>query len=80
MLGVELETSVFLLRLRSGQRLMVAPVDNRKAYGFRVVDGRIAATRTADVFSEQMGVATASSNHRGREATIVAENRRIITP
>ena len=51
---------------RRGQRLVEAPGDNRKVYGFGLVDwrdgwfdGRVAAGRTTEVFCEQVRAAVA---------------------
>src|SRR5437588_10494426 len=70
-------TSVWSRKGRRGQRLIQAPGDNRKVYGFGLVDwrdgwfdGRIATGRTADVFCDQVRAAVA----RGRVAMIVADN------
>jgi len=64
-----------------GQRLVEAPGDNRKVYGFGLVDwrdgwfdGRIAEGRTADVFCEQVRAAVARSQLRGRAAIVIADN------
>ena len=61
-------TRVWSLKGRRGQRLVEAPGDNRKAYGFGLVDwrdgwfdGRIAPGRTSDVFCEQVRAAVARS-------------------
>ncbi len=66
---------------RRGQRLVEAPGDNRKVYGFGLVDwrdgwfdGRVAPGRTADVFCEQVRVAVARSKQRGRVAMVIADN------
>ena len=55
-----------------------APGDNRKVYGFGLVDwcdgwfdGRIAPGRTSDVFCEQVRAAVARSTVRGRVAIII---------
>ncbi len=52
-------TRVWCLKGRRGQRLVEAPGDNRKVYGFGLLDwrdgwfdGRVAPGRTADVFCE----------------------------
>ena len=57
-------TRVWCLKGRRGQRLVEAPGDNRKVYGFGLVDwrdgwfdGRVAPGRTADVFCEQVRAA-----------------------
>jgi transposase len=74
-------TRLWSLKGRRGQRLIEAPGDNRKAYGFGLVDwrdgwfdGRIATGRTADVFCEQVRAAVARSTARGRVAIIIADN------
>ena len=74
-------TRVWSLKGRRGQRLVEAPGDNRKVYGFGLVDwrdgwfdGRIAAGRTADVFCEQIRAAVARSTSRGRVAIIIVDN------
>lgn len=74
-------TRVWSLKGRRGQRLVEAPGDNRKVYGFGLVDwrdgwfdGRIATGRTADVFCEQVRAAVARSKARGRVAIIIADN------
>jgi transposase len=61
--------------------LIEAPGDNRKVYGFGLVDwrdewfdGRIATGRTADVFCQQVRAAVARSKARGRVAIIIADN------
>jgi transposase len=66
---------------RRGQRLIQAPGDNRKVYGFGLVDwrdgwfdGRVAPGRTAEVFCEQVQAAVARSQLRGRVALIIADN------
>src|SRR6266852_5138502 len=74
-------TRVWCLKGRRGQRLVEAPGDNRKVYGFGLVDwrdgwfdGRIAPGRTADVFCEQVRAAVARSKERGRIAIIITDN------
>lgn len=74
-------TRVWCLKGRRGQRLVEAPGDNRKVYGFGLVDwrdgwfdGRIAPGRTADVFCEQVRAAVARSKLRGRVAIVIADN------
>ena len=74
-------TRVWSLKGRRGQRLIEAPGDNRKVYGFGLVDwrdgwfdGRIATGRTATVFCEQVRAAVARSKARGRVAIIIADN------
>ncbi|HEX4205314.1 MAG TPA: transposase [Ktedonobacteraceae bacterium] len=72
---------------RRGQRLVEAPGDNRKVYGFGLVDwrdgwfdGRVAPGRTADVFCEQVRAAVTRSKQRGRVAIVIADNLRTHTP
>jgi DDE superfamily endonuclease len=79
-------TRVWSLKGRRGQRLVEAPGDNRKVYGFGLLDwrdgwfdGRIAAGRTADVFCEQVRAAVARSKRRGRVAIVIADNLKIHT-
>src|SRR5260370_20582760 len=74
-------TRVWSPKGRRGQRLVEAPGDNRKVYGFGLVDwrdgwfdGRIATGRTADVFCEQVRAAVARSKARGRVAIIIEDN------
>ena len=80
-------TRVWCRKGRRGQRLVEAPGDNRKVYGFGLVDwrdgwfdGRIAPGRTADVFCEQVRAAVARSKHRGRVAIVLADNLKAHTP
>jgi hypothetical protein len=80
-------TRVWSRRGRRGQRLVEAPGDNRKGYGFGLVDwrdgwfdGRIASGRTADVFCEQIRAAVARSQQRGRVAIVLADNLKTHTP
>jgi transposase len=79
-------TRVWCRKGRRGQRLVQAPGDNRKVYGFGLVDwrdgwfdGRVAPGRTADVFCEQVRAATARSKQRGRVAIVIADNLRTHT-
>jgi transposase len=79
-------THVWSRKGRRGQRLVEAPGDNRKVYGFGLVDwrdgwfnGRVAAGRTADVFCQQIRAAVARSKQRGRVAIIIADNLRTHT-
>lgn len=72
---------------RRGQRLVEAPGDNRKAYGFGLVDwrdgwfdGRVGPQRTAALFCEQLRAAWARSQQRGRVAIVLADNLRTHTP
>lgn len=74
-------TRLWSLKGRRGQRFIEAPGDNRKVYGFGLVDwrdgwfdGRIATGRTADVFCDQLRAAAARSKARGRVAIIIADN------
>ncbi len=74
-------TRVWCRKGRRGQRLVEAPGDNRKVYGFGLVDwrdgwfdGRVAPGRTADVFCEQVRAAVARSKQRGRVAIVIADN------
>jgi transposase len=80
-------TRVWSRKGRRGQRLVEAPGDNRKVYGFGLVDwrdgwfdGRVAPGRTADVFCEQVRAAVARSKQRGRVAIVIADNLRTHTP
>ena len=80
-------TRVWSRKGRRGQRLVEAPGDNRKAYGFGLVDwrdgwfdGRVAPGRTADVFCEQVRAAVVRSQHRGRVAIVIADNRKHAHP
>jgi transposase len=74
-------TRVWSRKGRHGQRLVEAPGDNRKVYGFGLLDwrdgwfdGRVAAGRTADVFCEQVRAAVTRSKQRGRVAIVIADN------
>src|SRR5438445_10676899 len=74
-------TRVWSRKGRRGQRLVEAPGDNRKVYGFGLVDwrdgwfdGRVAPGRTADMFCEQVRAAVARSERRGRVAIVIADN------
>src|SRR5260370_14205483 len=80
-------TRVWSLKGRRGQRLVEAPGDNRKVYGFGLVDwrdgwfdGRIATGRTADVFCGQLRAAVARSQERGRVAIVITDNLKTHTP
>src|SRR5216683_568808 len=80
-------TRVWSRKGRRGQRLIEAPGDNRKVYGFGLVDwregwfeGRTAPGRTADVFCEQVRAAVARSKRRGRVAIVIADNLKAHTP
>ena len=64
-----------------GNECREAPGDNRKVYGFDLLDwrdgwfdGRVAPGRTADVFCEQVRAAVARSKQRGRVAIVIADN------
>jgi hypothetical protein len=70
-----------------GNECREAPGDNRKVYGFGLVDwrdgwfdGRVAPGRTADVFCEQVRAAVARSKQRGRVAIVIADNLKTHTP
>ncbi len=74
-------TRLWCRKGRRGQRLVEAPGDNRRVYGFGLVDwrdgwfdGRVAAGRTADVFCEQVRAAVARSKERGRLAIVKTSN------
>ena len=74
-------TRVWSRKGRCGQRLVEAPGENRKVYGFGLLDwwdgwfdGRVAAGRTADVFCQQVRSAVARSQQRGRVAIVIANN------
>ncbi|MFL5653353.1 MAG: transposase [Ktedonobacteraceae bacterium] len=74
-------TCVWSRKGRRGQRLIQAPGDNRKVYGFGLVDwrdgwfdGRVAPGRTADMFCEQVRAAVARSKRRGRIAIVITDN------
>src|SRR6202162_3882601 len=74
-------TRVWSRKGRRGQRLIEAPGDNRKVYGFGLVDwcdgwvdGRVAPGRTADVFCEEVETGVARSKRRGRVAIVIADN------
>ncbi len=74
-------TRVWCRKGRRGQRLVEAPGDNRRVYGFGLVDwrdgwfdGRVAPGRTADVFCEQVRAAVARSKERGRVAIVMTDN------
>ena len=74
-------TRVWCRKGRRGQRLVEAPGDNRKVYGFGLLDwrdgwfdGRVAPGRTADVFCEQVRAAVSRSKQRGRVAIVMADN------
>jgi len=80
-------TRLWCRKGRRGQRLVEAPGDNRRVYGFGLVDwrdgwfdGRVAPGRTADVFCEQVRTAVARSRQRGRMAIVIADNLKTHTP
>ncbi len=80
-------TRVWSRKGRRGQRLVEAPGDNRKVYGFGLLDwrdgwfdGRVAPGRTAEVFCEQVRAAVARSKRRGRIAIVIADNLKTHTP
>ena len=80
-------TRLWCRKGRRGQRLVEAPGDNRKVYGFGLVDwrdgwfdGRLAPGRTADVFCEQVRAGVACSKQRGRVAIVIADNLKTHTP
>src|SRR5258706_8827982 len=74
-------TRLWCRKGRRGQRLVEAPGDNRRVYGFGLLDwrdgwfdGRVATGRTADVFCQQIRAAVARSKQRGRVAIVIADN------
>jgi transposase len=74
-------TRVWCRRGRRGQRLVEAPGDNSKFYGFGILDwrdgwfnGAIAEGRTAQPFCDQLKAALARSQTRGRIAIVIADN------
>ena len=80
-------TRVWCRKGRRGQRLVEAPGDNQKVYGFGLpdwregwFDGRVGPQRTADLFCEQLRAAVARSRQRGRVAIVLADNLRTHTP
>ena len=80
-------TRVWCRKGRRGQRLVEAPGDNRKVYGFGLVDwregwfdGRVGSQRSADLFCDQLRAALARSRQRGRVALVIADNLRTHTP
>ena len=79
-------TRVWCRKGRRGQRLVEAPGQNEKTYGFGLVDwrdgwfdGRLAAGRTAAAFCAQVRTAVARSQARGRVAMVLADNLRTHT-
>jgi transposase len=80
-------TRVWCRKGRRGQRLVDAPGDNQKVYGFGLVDwregwfdGRVGPQRTAALFCDQLRAAVARSRQRGRVAIVLADNLRTHTP
>ena len=80
-------TRVWCRKGRRGQRLVEAPGDNSKVYGFGLVDwrdgwfdGRVGPQRTAALFCDQLRAALARSRQRGRVAIVLADNLRTHTP
>jgi transposase len=80
-------TRVWCRKGRRAQRLVEAPGDNAKVYGFGLVDwregwfdGRVGPQRTADLFCDQLRAALARSRQRGRVAIVIADNLRTHTP
>lgn len=80
-------TRVWCRKGRRGQRLVEAPGDNSKAYGFGLVDwrdgwfdGRVGPRRSADLFRDQLRAAWDRSRARGRVAIVIADNLRTHTP
>jgi len=74
-------TRVWCHKGRRGHRLVEAPGDNRKVYGFGLVDwrdgwfdGRVAVGHTADVFCEQVRAAVTCSQQHRRVAIVIAGN------
>ena len=74
-------TRVWCRKGRRGQRLVEAPGENRRVYGFGLVDwrdgwfdGRVAPGRTADAFCEQLRAAVARSKERERVAIVITDN------
>jgi transposase len=79
-------TRVWCRKGRRGQRLVEAPGNNSKAYGFGLVDwregwfdGRVGPQRNAALFCEQLRAAVARSRQRGRVAIVIADNLRTHT-
>jgi transposase len=80
-------TRVWSRRGRRGQRLIEAPGNNEKRYGFGLVDWRdgwldwdLAAGRRAAPFCAQLRRAVARSAARGRIALVLLDNLGIHTP
>ncbi|NJO81564.1 MAG: hypothetical protein HC828_01555 [Blastochloris sp.] len=79
-------TRVWCRKGRREQRLVVAPGQNAKVYGFGIVDwvdgwfdGQLATGRTAAAFCAQVRTAVARSQARGRVAIVIADNLRTHT-
>ena len=80
-------TRVWCLKGRRGQRLVEAPGNNQKEYGFGLVDWRDgwfdwerASGRRAAPFCAQLRRAVARSQARGRIAMVLLDNLGIHTP
>jgi DDE superfamily endonuclease len=80
-------TRVWCPKGRRGQRLVEAPGDNAKVYGFGMVDwrdgwfaGALASQRTAGPFCTQVRAAAERSRQRGRVAIVLADNLKTHTP
>jgi DDE superfamily endonuclease len=74
-------TRLWCRKGRRGQRLVEAPGDNSRVYGFGLVDwrdgwfdGRVAPGRTSDVFCEHVRAAVARSKEREHVAIVIADN------
>lgn len=79
-------TRVWCRKGRRGQRVIEAPGQNEKTYGFGMVDwrdgwfaGRLAPGRTAAAFCEHVQAVVARSRARGRVAIVVCDNLRTHT-
>jgi transposase len=79
-------TRVWCRKGRRGQRLVEAPGQNQKTYGFGVVDwrdgwftGQLAPGRTAAAFCEQVRAVVTRSRARGRVAIVLCDNLRTHT-
>jgi hypothetical protein len=80
-------TRLWCRRGRLGQRRVQAPGDNRRVYGFGLVDWRdgwfdaqLAPGRTAGPFCVQLARAVARSQARGRIAIVICDNLGTHTP
>ena len=80
-LSIRRVSSLWCRKGRRGQRLVEAPGDNSRVYGFGLVDwregwfdGRVAPGRTSEVFCEQVRAAVVRSKERGREARVMTDN------